>query len=257
MPEVSPTRYGGGPTDGLTYPSPAPVDPEPANPPPSLPAPLTIWPSEAGYGYSAAISPEGSVLATDYGPSGKTYLWNGSTGDFVLAVTDPDTQGNEPATVSPDGTMLATVDIDGSAYLWSTATGKLLATLGVWPTATRLLFAAAFSPDGKVLATTDTNGGDIYLWNVATHKLLAAFGDSDVAPTNLAFLLDGKALAVVEGVASAYLWDIATRSRVGVLTDPNSKGVYWLAVSPNGRMLATADGNGSTYLWAITVHRPR
>ena len=119
------------------------------------------------------------------------------------------------------------------------------------------LMAAAFSPDGTLLATADDGGGYIYLWNTATRKLLATLGDPSISPSFVTFLLDGRALATVEGESSTYLWDIATRSRVGVLTDPRSKGVYWAAVSPDGRLLATADGNGSTYLWAITVRKAR
>jgi WD40 repeat protein len=186
----------------------------------------------SGHGYSATLSPDGGVLATGYDTSGSTSLWNGTTDRFILAVKDPHSQGSQPAVFSPDGTILAAADINGFAYLWDTATHKLLATLGSGPQGARILFAAAFSPDGTVLATDDTNGGYVYLWDTATQKPLAAFGDQSDSPSSLAFLPNGKTLAVVEGESSTYLWDIATRSRVGVLTDPDSKGVYWSCSHP-------------------------
>jgi hypothetical protein len=37
---------------------------------------------------------------------------------------------------------------------------------------------------------------------------VATLGDPSIAPGSVAFLLGGKALATVEGVASTYLWAI-------------------------------------------------
>ena len=64
---------------------------------------------------------------------------------------------------SPDGKTLATADASGHACLWSTATGKVTATL-TDPGSTGD-DAVAFSPDGKVLAVVDANG-KAYLWTL-------------------------------------------------------------------------------------------
>jgi WD40 repeat protein len=75
---------------------------------------------------------------------------------------------------SSDGWMLAAEDWNGRAYLWRVPAGKLAATpkdpkgpvtsllTGESRTA---VFSVAFSPDGRTLATSDTNGS-ADLWRV-------------------------------------------------------------------------------------------
>src|SRR6201999_2562542 len=52
---------------------------------------------------------------------------------------------------------------------------------------------------------------------------------------------------------STYVWDIATKKITATLTDPGSKGVYYVAYGPGGTTLAAADASGSTYLWDIAT----
>jgi hypothetical protein len=47
------------------------------------------------------------------------------------------------------------------------------------------------------------------------------------------------------------VWDIATKTITATLTDPGTKGLYYVASGPGGTTLAAADGNGSAYLWKI------
>jgi WD40 repeat protein len=62
---------------------------------------------------------------------------------------------------SPDGTILAAT---GSyLYVWDVATRRLTASLS--DPGSGQVFAAALSPDGKILATGGP-GTTVYLWNV-------------------------------------------------------------------------------------------
>jgi serine/threonine protein kinase len=54
---------------------------------------------------------------------------------------------------------------------------------------------------------------------------------------------------------SIYVWDIATKKVTATLTDPGSKGVYYVAFGPGGTTLVAADTNGSTYLWDIATKK--
>jgi Tol biopolymer transport system component len=109
--------------------------------------------------------------------------------------------------------------------------------------------AAAFSPDGRMLATADQNGST-YLWNVADHSRLAALPDpSSDGVHSVAFSPSGRNLATADHNDSTYVWNVAGRDLMATLGGPGIGQVDAAAYSPHGKMLATADMDGSTYLW--------
>jgi WD40 repeat protein len=120
-----------------------------------------------------AYSPNGKLLVAAL-PGGKIGLWNAATQARLGTYHDPRSQGTESVAISHDGQMLAVGDGNGKTYLWDLQTGKLITTLtnpvGQVPPGlgTQPIYAVdsvAFSPDGKTLATSDTDGS-AYLWRV-------------------------------------------------------------------------------------------
>jgi WD40 repeat protein len=111
-----------------------------------------------------AFSPDGKILATanDDDTVGRSMarLWNTATGQPIGGPLLTGSDGVAGVAFSPDGTMLATAGDDGTAQLWDTATGQLIAS---FPTGTGGLSGVAFRPDGKVLATADADG-TVRLW---------------------------------------------------------------------------------------------
>ena len=174
---------------------------------------------------------------------------------IVHTLTDPGTTRQvDSVTFSGDGGTLVTGDMNGSAYVWSTASGRQSATLrgssGV------KVFSSAISPDGTLAATGGANG-TAYLWQTATGQMMGAAADPGGAAINtVAFSPDGKTLATADKNGNAYLWDIRaadhTATLTATLTDPAGAGVWSLAFSPDGKTLATGDFTGNTYLWNVT-----
>jgi WD40 repeat protein len=83
-------------------------------------------------------------------------------------------------------------------------------------------FTAAFSPDGKTLAT-GTSTGLLKFWNLATGKEQASLEAHGGPVTSLVFSPDGKTLATVSnGDDSVRLWVVATAKERGLLKQATS-----------------------------------
>jgi WD40 repeat protein len=120
------------------------------------------------------------------------------------------------------------------------------------------VFQLAFSPNGKLLATTGIQAGldepAVKIWDTATHEMVAAtLGYTDLV-IDVTFSPDGKTLATGGADDSIRFWDTTTWKEI-----PPSLGqkeyVSALAFSPNGRTLATACNDGTVKLWNVATRR--
>jgi len=120
-----------------------------------------------------------------------------------------------------------------------------------------IVTAAAFSPDGRYIATTAgtvASRGDqtVGLWDARTRRQVAVLPVDGHAPS-VAFSPNGRTLAaaVIPGGThpqpqAVWLWDVATRRLTRVLAGAGASAV---AFSPDGQLLAAGDGGAQVHLW--------
>jgi WD40 repeat protein len=244
-----------------------PGDPLPA------PRPTGVLPPGVGHSgvWSLAFSPDGSTLAAGLA-GGDVKLWDvarGAPGGKPRLTERFEPRGHQwrinTVAVSPDGRLAFTSEEGPGGRLWELATGKEIRTLegGWWYPR-----CAAFSPDGKMLATGHFIGA-VYLWDAdregktpgrfgkRLRRLDAAHPGGVVA---VSFTADGKTL-VSHGVGSDLIfWDTATGKEIRRLDDrPKGFGLR-PALSPDGRLIGTTAGLGDAhglYLWDAATGEER
>ena len=203
------------------------------------------------------FSPDGSILAMqDMHHQGDSVnnltvrLLNLATGKSLIIHT-----GHEASVMmafSPKGDILATAsglaagsDYDNPVRLWSTVTGKLLASLTGHRNGVQTM---AFTLDGKILATGAAGSpGTVKLWDVRTRKTTATLPAGYV----IAFSPDGKTLATSSEFSAdqkVHLWNVATAKSTIALEKGRPLGF-----SGDGAFLATQPvEEGPVQLWKLS-----
>ncbi|MBX9584673.1 MAG: hypothetical protein K2X87_30590 [Gemmataceae bacterium] len=211
----------------------------------------------------------------------KLVWWDTEAGEVVRTV-DAHAKWVRKVVASPDGSLVASVADDMACKLWDAETGKLVRDLRGHKEQTphdfpSMLYAAAFSADGKHLATAD-KVGHVVVWEVETGKEAAAV-EAPVMYTwdpvqrlhsiggvrSVAFSPDGKWLAVggtgkignidhLEGKARVEVCDWAAGKQVAEFRSDKFNGlVNRLAFAPDGAWLLGAGGANEGFLLFFDV----
>ncbi len=215
----------------------------------ALPAPVLVTGNAPT---AVAYSPDGSVIA-DGGQD--VQLWSAARRQLIATGPLPAGVIVNALAYSPGGTLLAIGRSDGKAELLAART---LAPVGApfRVTATGNAESVAFSPDGKVLATSGDDG-TVRLWSVsdpARPRLLASVHDSGTYVYTVVFAPDGKTLAAASTDNLTRLWDVADPARPVAFGRPLSGPASYaigLAFSPDSRLLAVGSADKTVRIWDL------
>jgi RNA polymerase sigma factor (sigma-70 family) len=124
-----------------------------------------------------------------------------------------------------------------------------------------VLWSAAFSADGKSVATAGM-GGHVRVWDATTGKLRVALanvpgGSRADASETVAFSPDGKRVAAVGDGAAARVWDVSTGGELPGLPAGHQAAVREVAYSPDGRTAASAGDDHTIRLWDAATGQPQ
>lgn len=217
----------------------------------------TILDRQDGRIHELAISPEGDLLAAA-GDDGAVRVFDLETG---LSRDLASSLRTFALAFSPDGDKLVSAGTDeGDVRLWDIRTGSLRRTLtgdscppfehrsGGWDT----VYAAAFDPMRRTLATTDGEGL-VRIWDEGSGACLHQERGHDDAANALAFGPRGELLASGSNDGTVLLWDVSRGLERGQRLPAHDGRVLSLDIDPAGRTLASSGSDGRVRLWDLTA----
>jgi WD40 repeat protein len=150
---------------------------------------------------------------------------------------------------SPDGSTLASADLDGSLHLWDTGARKTLGEPLLGHTGE--VWSLAFSPDGTTLASAGLDG-TIRLWDAADGSTLGApIEPGRGGVRSVAFSPDGRVFAATAPDDTIRLFDAESRRQVGRPLRGHEREVVSIAFSPDGRMLVSGGYDRTVRVWDV------
>jgi WD40 repeat protein len=208
---------------------------------------------------SLAVSPDGKRLLSGTS-DGTVRLWNLTAQTARIVATHT----TAPALAfNPAGDTFLVGDVKGTARLYDAAT---LAPRGVVMEHGEAVLSAAFSPDGRLIATgcNDENrsarphnireGNFVRLWDARTGKVVRRLVGPQRKVPSLAFSRDGALLLTGSWDLNVMLWDVTTGSQLPARMR-HLELVQSVAFSPDGALALSGADDCTARLWDVPTGR--
>ena len=230
--------------------------------------------------YVTSLAVAGNHRAVSGGYDGKLIWWDLEGRERVRAI-DAHAKWIRDVAATADGATIASVADDMVCRLWDAESGALRHELRGHEVQTpqhypSMLFACAFSPDGRFLATGD-KVGHVVVWDVADGRPAATLNTPVMYTWDpvqrrhsiggiraLAFTPDGAALAVggigkignidhLDSPARIEVFDWRKGERTHEFTDLPKGIVECLVFLPDGNRLLAAGGHNDGFLQVVDL----
>ena len=184
---------------------------------------------------------------------GRATLWDLGAGGKPLSLREPIDFRVFRAAWSPDDRFVVTSGTTTApARLWDAETGELLRSFGQPPSSD-----AAFSPDGRLLASAGSNG-IVRVSRVANGRTVHSLEASEAAigsnaglggfVSSVRFSPDGRRLLTAADDGTARIFDVRTGEELAVMP-PHAERVTLAVWSPDGQEVATASEDRTARVW--------
>lgn len=197
-----------------------------------------------------ALDADGKLLATS-GYGGACYLFDVES--LKLRKTfDKESGENTTVALSPNGQVLVSGARDGSLTIWDTDSGAKIQEL---PRLELPIEGLAFSPDGKLLASTSgdykqhTKPGTVKLWNTETWDEVANLPGPTQKMRAIQFSPDGKTLIAGGSQSELLVYNVAAKTLSKRISFPTE--VSTCAFLPSSRFAVLGGWDGRVELWDL------
>ncbi len=159
---------------------------------------------------------------------------------------------------SPDGKQMALACEDKVVRIYDWPSGKERTVLEGH---NERIWMAAFSPDGKLLASCTgeysqpESPAELRLWDLTTGKKKTTLDGHKGLVFSVMFSPDGRTLISTGWDGTVRLWDVAQEKERAALTDHQGP-VRMAAYTPDTKSFATAGFDGTVRFWDAATARP-